>query len=181
MQVCASSRVPTRKAAGPKNRGGAYVPPFFGGMYAPSRKGRRVEKSSAKNDLVLKTKGIGRIGPSTSLWPFFMSFRGRKAHGDRHAELRHVCATPNFHQASRAEGPKGQTSENTRSALPALTFSGSESAWIEAHPGRSLTDAGKPGVMRERVGQPPGGRPDSPGGTSACRSSKCRGCGPLGR
>ena len=29
---------------GSKNQGGAYVPPFFGGMYAPSRKGRRHAK-----------------------------------------------------------------------------------------------------------------------------------------
>ena len=29
---------------GSKNRGGAYVPPFFGGMYAPSGQGRRHAK-----------------------------------------------------------------------------------------------------------------------------------------
>jgi hypothetical protein len=55
------------RAAGSKNPGGAYAPPLFGGMYAPSRKGRR------------------------------------------HAKLRHVCATPAFHQVPRDEGPKGQT------------------------------------------------------------------------
>ena len=38
--------------AGSKKQGGAFVPPYFGGMYAPSGQGRR------------------------------------------HAELRHVCATP---------------------------------------------------------------------------------------
>jgi hypothetical protein len=29
---------------GSRNQGDAYVPPFFGGMYAPSRKGRRHAK-----------------------------------------------------------------------------------------------------------------------------------------
>jgi len=37
---------------------------------------RRVEKPFAKNDLVLKRKGIAPIGSSMSLWPFFMNFRG---------------------------------------------------------------------------------------------------------
>ena len=31
-------------AAGSKNQGGAYVPPNFGGMYAPSGQGRRHAK-----------------------------------------------------------------------------------------------------------------------------------------
>jgi hypothetical protein len=39
-------------------------------------KSRRVEKPFAKNELVLKTKGIAPIGSSMSLWPFFMNFRG---------------------------------------------------------------------------------------------------------
>ena len=48
----------------------------------PSRD-RRVEKPPARNESVLKTKGIARIGWNMSLCPFLMSFRGPKAHGDR--------------------------------------------------------------------------------------------------
>jgi hypothetical protein len=56
----------TRRAAGSKNWGGAYVPPFFGGMYAPSRKGR----IHAKLRHVCATL-------------VFIKFRGPKAHDDR--------------------------------------------------------------------------------------------------
>jgi hypothetical protein len=34
----------SREIAGSKNQGGAYVPPHFGGMYAPSGQGRRHAK-----------------------------------------------------------------------------------------------------------------------------------------
>ena len=74
----AGPNVVRQEAAGSKNQGGAYVPPFFGGMYPPSRKGRR------------------------------------------HAKLRHVCATPDFHRVSRAEGPKGQTYKTATCSLFAV-------------------------------------------------------------
>ena len=65
MKLSAISSQPSAKGRTARRSGGrAYVPPFFGGMYAPPRKGRR----HAKLQHVYATRGPRNMN---ELWRFF--------------------------------------------------------------------------------------------------------------